>query len=191
MRALREIDVKKVLKPLAISFGVFAAVIVLVALIHAGLFGPVGEDTSRVQFVVSPDTTLAETADALEAQGLVRDGFVFQIAYALSRREGSVRAGGYILSPSMDTWAVAKTLGQAPYLAWVTIPQALRREQVAEVLATQLSWTAHEQQEWLFAASATTTALTSPKECFILTCILFLQTSLQVKLQSVFAIVSI
>ncbi len=160
MRALREIDVRKIVKPLAIAFGIFALLIIGTALLHAALFGPAGEDTERIEFIVSPDTSLEETADALEARGLVRDGFIFQIAYALSRREASVRPGGYLVSSSMDTWAVAKTLGQAPYLAWVTIPQALRLEEVAEVLREQLSWTEREEEEWLFAARATTTALT-------------------------------
>lgn len=160
MRMLRDIDIRRLSTPLAIGFGVFAATIILLALAHAALFGPVGADNARVEFIVEPDMRIADVAHELSAQGLVRHGWVFQIAYALSRNDTNVRPGGYLVASSMDIWAVAKTLGQAPYLAWVTIPEGLRREQVAQELQEQLGWTDKEREAWLAAATATTTALT-------------------------------
>lgn len=142
---LRDIDIRRLSKPLAIAFGVFAIIIILVALVHAALFGPAGTDNARVEFIVEPDMRIADVAQELSAQGLVRHGWVFQIAYALSRNDTSLRPGGYLVAPSMDIWAVAKTLGQAPYLAWITIPEGLRREQVAEELQEQLGWTDREK----------------------------------------------
>ncbi len=160
MHALREIEVRKFLKPLAYGFGIFAITLITVVLIHSALFGPSDTLTARTEFLVEPDETLEEVAQELETKGLVRHGWVFQIAYALTRQEASVRSGGYILSPGMDAWTIAETLGQAPYLAWVVIPQGIRREQVAEELSKQLSWTRNERDAWLSAATAATSTLT-------------------------------
>lgn len=159
MHMLRDIDIRRLLKPLGISFGVFAFTIVCIALIHAGLFGPASTDTTQIEFVVSPDTRIEQVAQSLQERGLVRQGWVFHIAYALLRGEESVRAGGYLISSSVDTWAIAKTLGQAPYLAWISIPAGLRIEQVAQLLAEQLSWTEREKEALIIQATATTTAL--------------------------------
>lgn len=157
MRALREIDVRRFLKPLGIGFSIFAVCLVLVALLHAALFGPAGKSGERTQFIVAPESTLEEVGNELEAQGVVRHGFIFQIAYVLTRKEDTVRPGGYVVSESMDAWELARTLANAPYLAWVTIPQGMRREQVGELLRSQLSWTDDGLQTWLSVTSATST----------------------------------
>lgn len=161
MRSLREIDVRRFLKPLGILFGVFALVLIVLALLHAALFGPSYKAGGKVEFVVAPDATLESVGLALEEQGIVRHGFVFQIAYVLSQNRADVKAGGYLVSPSMDAWALAKTLGSAPYLAWVQVPPAVRYEQLGEYLAEALSWTLEERQAWLRAVEEATT---TPRE---------------------------
>lgn len=162
MRALREIDVRRFLRPLAIGFSIFAVVLILSALLYSAVFGPKQEqDTTRREFVVAPEDTLPAIAFRLEEEGLVRAGWAFQIAYVLSRNEDDVRAGGYLLAPSMDVWALAKTLGSAPYLAWVNVPTGVRREQVASILETQLSWTKAQTEAWL--ASTETASSTVPE----------------------------
>jgi UPF0755 protein len=156
MRIFRERQMLHLLKPLGIGFAVFAALLILLGLMHAALFGPAGKSTERAQFLVEPDEDIDAVARSLEEKGLVRFGFVFQIAYALTRHEASVRPGGYVLYPAMDAWTLARTLGEAPYLAWIVIPEGVRREQVAGILARELSWTKREEDEWIKAAATTT-----------------------------------
>ncbi len=160
MHPLRDIDVRRWIKPLLIGFSFFAIGVILIALMHAALFGPRARTSATAEFVVSPDMTIQEVGTRLQTDGLVRYGWVFQIAYALLRGDASVRAGGYQLSSAMDTWAIAKTLGQAPYLAWVSIPTGLRKEEVAETLKEQLSWTTEQEEAWLSASVASSTELT-------------------------------
>lgn len=159
MHPLRDIDVRRWIKPLLIGFSFFAIAVILIALIHAALFGPRARTGVAVEFIVSPEMTIQEVGSHLQTEGLVRSGWVFQIAYALLRGDASVRAGGYRLSSAMDTWAIAKTLGQAPYLAWVSIPSGLRKEEVAETLKEQLSWTSEQEEVWLSASNASSTEL--------------------------------
>lgn len=150
MRALREIDVRRFLRPLSIAFGVFAGVLIVLALLYSAIFGPQQEhDSARREFVVSPEDTLPSIATKLEEEGLTKAGWAFQIAYVLTKNEDDVRAGGYLLAPSMDAWALAKTLGSAPYLAWVNVPSGVRREQVASILEAQLSWNTEQTEAWL------------------------------------------
>lgn len=160
MRALREIDVRRFLRPLAIAFSIFAVVLIVSALIYSAVFGPQEQkDTIRREFVVSPEDTLPAIAYRLEEEGLVRAGWAFQIAYVLSRNEDSVRAGGYLLAPSMDAWALAKTFGNAPYLAWVQVPTGIRKEQLAHILETQLSWTKAQTEAWLSSTEIASSTL--------------------------------
>lgn len=125
-----------------------AVIFVVGVLTYSHLFGPVGPDTTPVEFVVTPDESISGIASDLQSRGLVRNEWIFRLAY-LSAAEGSfVRPGGYELSSSMDTWTVASTLGRTPYLRWIVIPPGLRGEQIGEMLADTLSWTTKEKQEW-------------------------------------------
>jgi UPF0755 protein len=59
----------------------------------------------------------------------------------------------------MDALAVAKTLGRAPYLAWVVIPEAKRKEEIGELLAKTLNWSTEEKAEWTRATATSSDGL--------------------------------
>ncbi len=122
-------------------------------LFYAHLFGPAGTDTTPQAFVVSPEEPLGDIASRLKEEGLIKSTFALRLAYV--RALGNeVRPGGYELSPSMDTWTVASTLTQKPYLAWVVIPPSVRKEQIAAILAADLSWTEQEKETWITTDTA-------------------------------------
>jgi UPF0755 protein len=116
---------------------------------YAHLFGPPGADTTEQSFVVSPGETPGDIADRLKTAGLIKSEFAFRIAYLEDLAGRGARPGGYELSPAMDAWTVASTLAESPYLAWVTIPPGLRKEQIADLLTQDLSWTDAEKEEWV------------------------------------------
>ncbi|HYD93279.1 MAG TPA: endolytic transglycosylase MltG [Candidatus Paceibacterota bacterium] len=142
---------------IALVFGGVAMVVVLVTLGFAHLFGPPGVYEKRPEFIVHPNDSVASIGKALEEQGFVRYGGAFAVAYQLTRGETSIRPGGYTLTPDMDALAVAKKLGEAPYLSWVVIPEGRRKEEVAALLAESLGWTAEQKEEWLQATVASST----------------------------------
>ena len=123
--------------------------IVLLSLAYAGLFGPNGKSVEFEEFLIEPEASLAEVAEALASRGLVRNTFGFSIAYA--RMAGSIEThpGGYELSTSMDAWTVAQILSGPPKLAWVRIPEGYRKEQIAELLVKTLGWTEEERERWV------------------------------------------
>lgn len=133
------------------GFVLLATALVCIVLAHAALFGPSGEDSTREDFIVEQGEDLDAVAIELQELGFVKHAYVFKFAYTFVRTDGSIRAGGYTLARDMDVWTIGKTLGQAPYLSWVTIPNGKRKEEVATILAESLGWTAEQRDAWLLA----------------------------------------
>lgn len=135
-------------RPLLKWIGGTILVIVLLSLAYAGLFGPAGRSVELEEFLVEPDESLAEVAEALSARGFARNTFGVSIAYARMKGSIETQPGGYELSTSMDAWTVAKILSGPPKLAWVRVPEGYRKEQVENLLARTLGWTEEERQRW-------------------------------------------
>ncbi len=49
----------------------------------------------------------------------------------------------------MTAWQIAKIIKAGPNMKWVTIPEGLRKEQIAAILAKQLGWSDEEQEKWV------------------------------------------
>lgn len=124
---------------------------------YAYLFGPVDKNASMQEFLVAPGLTAEDVANRLEEEGFIRSSFAFRAAY---QGTGKVRPGGYRISRSMDTLAIADTLKRTPSLAWVTVAPGMRKEEIADLLAEYLVWSDEEKEEWL-------TVHTAPSPSFV------------------------
>ena len=138
--------------------GMFALLIVSL-LGYSYLFGPMDKSAPSQEFLVPPESSVAEVGERLEEEGFIRSRYAFDAAY-LGAEGRNVRPGGYRISRSMDTWAIADTFAKTPALAWITITPGMRKEQIAELLAAHLVWTPEEVEEWL-------TVHTAPSPSFI------------------------
>ena len=128
-----------------------ALLVVAFLLLYSELFGPPSQDdVEQFEFIVSPQDLEGDIAEKLEEAGLVRHAIAFRIAHG----NETIRPGGYRVSLSMDAWTIADTLSRAPYLAWVTIPEGLRKEEVADLLARELAWSEEEVATLLSASIA-------------------------------------
>lgn len=120
-----------------------AVLLIAVLLFYSEAFGPpVRGDVAYFEFIITPEQAEGDVAVLLEEAGIVRYATAFRLAHASG---GPIRPGGYRLSLSQDAWTVAETLSKAPYLAWVTIPNGYRKEQIAELLGEILAWTAEDR----------------------------------------------
>lgn len=141
--------------------GVAALVLLIgVALLYSRYFGPVDTSAPRIEFIVEPEETFEEVAQELRREGLIRSMTAFRIAYARTGNLRGIREGGYQISASMDTLAIAKALAAPPYLAWVTFPPGYRKEQIGELLARKLGWTPEEVASWVSVDTAPSLAFT-------------------------------
>ena len=124
--------------------------LVIFLLSYARYFGPVSPSNVPVtEFIVAPDSEFETIAQELKAGGYIKSMTAFRLAYGAKGHLRDVREGGYMLSPSMDVWTVAKLLSRPPYLAWITFPPGWRKEQIADYLAEKLNWTPEQKKQFI------------------------------------------
>lgn len=106
---------------------------------------PVSNDPTPQRFVVEPGMSVADIGKRLAAQGLIRDSELFRIYMRLNALDAGVKAGAFTLRPNMSIEQIALALqrSQANEVQ-VTIPEGLRREEIAELLEQQIGVSADE-----------------------------------------------
>lgn len=109
------------------------------------------------RFVVSLDATKDEIIDKLFTEGFIRSKDAFNTALtATATKEGDnpIEPGGYKIAKSMNVWEIAKVLTAKPYMKWVVIPEGLRKEEIADLLASSLVWTETQKNKWITVYTA-------------------------------------
>src|SRR3989339_198334 len=131
----------------ALSVGV----IILALISYVALFTAPQNNTGLEIFSVEADlSSKGNVAQSLEYKGFVKSSLGFQIAFAL-RGNKEIRSGAYQISKSMNVWEIAKILNGEPTLKWVTIPEGLRKEEIADILAMTLKWSDEDKLKWITA----------------------------------------
>jgi UPF0755 protein len=111
------------------------------ALTLLNLFGqPVNSaDTGKTEFVVNPGQSLDQIADNLSREKLIRSRAVFKMTVFRYNLAKKIQAGYFYLSRAESTAQIARGLTKAQAKqVWVTIPEGLRREEVANTILDQL-----------------------------------------------------
>lgn len=108
---------------------------------------PTTSSVEQERFVVGLKETSADIADNLYEGAFISDKDAFSATLAA---EGvAIAPGGYHLSKNMAIEEIVKTLKSAPYMVWVVIPEGLRKEEIADVLADALGWSAETKMKWI------------------------------------------
>jgi UPF0755 protein len=114
-----------------------------------GITPPVADDPALERFVVPFGSTSTDTvADKLLNEGFIKNKTTFSLAYA-ARGGGLIAPGGYKLSKEMSAFEVAGVLHGKPYMKWIQIPEGLRKEEIATILARELGWTSAQKSAWI------------------------------------------
>lgn len=122
---------------------------------YLALFGAPNRQAGGQEQFVNPATP-ANGGMAIEGYGISRlkgEGFIkneldFKIAFKLVGGK-EIQPGAYQISQAMDAWQIAKIIKAGPNMKWVIIPEGLRKEQIAAILAKQLGWSDEDQQKWV------------------------------------------
>lgn len=88
--------------------------------------------TSQI-FVVTRGAGVREIANSLKAKGLIKDPIVFFLQTKRLGLDKELEAGDFRLSPSMDLNTIIQNLTHGTLDIWVTIPEGLRAEEIAEI----------------------------------------------------------
>lgn len=110
----------------------------------AGLFWwkenikPASSDKKNIEFVISKGSTASQIGEKLKNEKIIRSALAFKVYLQSTGNAGKIQAGEYILSPSYSLEKILNELLKGPVEVWVTIPEGLRREEIAEKFITGL-----------------------------------------------------
>ncbi len=112
-----------------------------------GLAAVNSKDISSKVFVIPKGAAVRTVGNELKTQGLIKDPVVFFIYIKQNKMDQAIQAGSYKLSPSMDLPKIMDTIMHGTVDTWVTIPEGLRSEEIAEILQHEIptyepSWVA-------------------------------------------------
>jgi len=126
---------KKLLLALAFVLAILAAAYIVY---QEGVLPVDKNDTSERTIVVRKGDTANTIANTLYLQKLIRNRVVFFFVIKQLGIEKQIQAGDFNLSPSMSAFEVATALTKGSIDVWITIPEGLRKEEIAEILAKDL-----------------------------------------------------
>lgn len=92
---------------------------------------PVSGNKDFKDFLVTKGLSASQIGNKLESAGLVKSALAFKIYLQFSGQAGKMQAGEFRLTPSFTLFQVVNALTQGPIELWVTIPEGLRREEIA------------------------------------------------------------
>ncbi len=104
------------------------------------------------QFTVPLHATIDQTVATLASGGFIKNPTAFRVIQEL---RGPIRAGGFTISRSMNAWQIAGALTGEPVMVWVVIPEGLRKEEIAGILAQDLGWDASTTARWITTDTTT------------------------------------
>lgn len=101
--------------------------------------GAVSTVKTQERFVIQPGSGASTVGASLKKQGLIKSSLAFKLYVQLTGRSAKIQAGEYMISPNLDLFALVNLLLKGPEEVWVTIPEGLRREEIALKIANGLS----------------------------------------------------
>jgi len=116
---------------------------------YHSLFGAPQKGTETEKITINLTTTEAELIPKLKEQGYIRSEWAFNYVLKKKGWQGKIEPGGYMVSKGMNAWELADVLVNKPYQKWVVIPEGLRKEEIAELVADKLGWNEDAKENFL------------------------------------------
>lgn len=100
------------------------------------------------EFIVPIGAPTDTTINTLKEKGYIKAMWALRITLRL-RHAREIAPGGYEIAASMNVWHIASVLAAPPAMKWVVIPDGLRKEEIATILAKDLGWNMSEKERWI------------------------------------------
>src|SRR3990167_7646265 len=91
-------------------------------------------DKNSQIFVVARGDGVREIANSLKTKGLIKDPVIFFLQTKRLGLDRDLEAGDFRLSPSMSLYDIIQNLTHGTLDIWVTIPEGVRGEEIANIL---------------------------------------------------------
>lgn len=92
-------------------------------------------DTTPTMFVIEQGETLDNIINNLSKENLIRNRVVFYLIVKQKGIETKIQAGDFRLFPSMNAYEIADELTHGTVDVWMTIPEGMRKEEIAEIVS--------------------------------------------------------
>ncbi len=92
-------------------------------------------DTTPKMFVIEQGETLDSIINNLSKEDLIRNRVVFYLIVKQKGIETKIQAGDFRLFPSMNAYEIADELTHGTVDVWMTIPEGMRKEEIAEIVS--------------------------------------------------------
>jgi len=89
-------------------------------------------------FVINKGASITQIANKLKKEGLIKNAFVFKVYIKFTGQAQKLVPGEFSLSSSLSLFQLTQILFKGPIELWVTIPEGLRKEEIALKFASVL-----------------------------------------------------
>jgi UPF0755 protein len=126
------------IKRIAVGLLLMVLLFVVGVFFVKNLISPVSTDNKLVDFLIPKGTSVAQIGKKLEDMNLIKSAVAFKFIVQLTGSQSRIQAGEFELSQSLSLIQILDSLKKGPKEIWVTIPEGLRREEVAQKFAKSL-----------------------------------------------------
>ena len=120
----------------------------LAALVIISFAVPETSDSGEARMVrADAGANAEEIVESLYGEGYIRIPFHREILTLVGKLTKSIKAGTYELKVGMSAWETYLALTH-PNQQWIRLEEGYRKEQMAEVLAKKLAWSADQKSEF-------------------------------------------
>lgn len=131
-----------------LPFVIFAIAVIALVWFFANV-SPVSTQANFINFNVPTGANATQIGNTLYKQSLIKNPLAFKVYVQFSGVSNSIQAGDYRLSPSLNLFQIVSTLSKSPLEVRVTIPEGLRREEIAAKFAKSLDQNSSFMTEFL------------------------------------------
>ena len=100
---------------------------------------PVSDNKNPSNFIIAKGSSASQIGNKLQSSGIIKSALAFKIYIQFAGQSGKLQSGQFRLSPSFSLFQNINFLLSGPAEIWVTIPEGLRREEVAARFTTALA----------------------------------------------------
>lgn len=136
---------------LLLLFALFLSLVAVLVWFYINI-QPVSTDKNFSNFLITKGQSASSVANKLQSSGFIKNALVFKIYLKITGQVNKIQPGEFRLSPSFSLFQVIDTLSKGPIEIWVTIPEGLRREEIAARFATNLDKDQSFVDEFLFVS---------------------------------------
>lgn len=97
------------------------------------------QDLEKHVFVVPKGFGVGAIAGKLKEQGLIKSQLAFKLMAAREGLGNSLQAGDFYLNKSMNLFEIIQSLTHGTVDIWLTLPEGIRREEMADIFVKTLS----------------------------------------------------